>query len=79
MQSTHRGWLTAGWNREMEMTTKSNSYFEPVDVHGALARAHADRGEYIRLAIAGLPALVKRVSRKLRISRQRLPRNGAWA
>ena len=63
----------------MEMSTKSHSYFEPVDVHAALARAHADRGEYIRLALAGLPVLVKRVAGKLRFSRDRLPHDGAWA
>ncbi len=61
------------------MTAKFNSYFEPVDVHAALARAHADRGEYVRLALLRLPTLVKRVAAKLRFGRARLPRNGAWA
>jgi hypothetical protein len=62
----------------MEMSTKSRNYLDPVDVHAALARAHADRGEYLRLAVAGLPTLVKRVASKLRFSRERLPHNGAW-
>jgi len=59
------------------MNTKNRTYVTPVDVHAALARAHADRGEYIRIALAEVPALVKRLTAKLR--RQRLPHTGAWA
>ncbi len=58
------------------MKSMSNSYLQPVDVHAALARAHADRAEYIRLALIGLPALAKRVAGKLR---PHLPHKGAWA
>jgi len=61
------------------MKNRKRNYIEPVDVHAALARAHADRGEYIAKAAAALPALVKRVAAKLRPSRDRLPHNGAWA
>ncbi len=61
------------------MNAKNRNYIRPVDVHAALARAHADRGEYIRIALAGLAAQVKRVAGKLRANRQRLPRTGAWA
>ena len=61
------------------MNTANRNYLEPVDVHAALARAHADRAEYIRLALTGLPVLVKRLAAKLRPSRTRLPRTGAWA
>ena len=48
------------------MNTKNRTYIRPVDVHAALARAHADRGEYIRIALAGVPALAKRLAAKLR-------------
>jgi hypothetical protein len=61
------------------MKTRKRNYIEPVDVHAALARAHADRGEYIAKAVVAVPALVKRVVAKLRPSRERLPHNGAWA
>jgi len=49
-----------------------------VDVHSALAHAHADRAEYIRLALAEVPALLKRLAAHLRPSRQRLPHTGTW-
>jgi hypothetical protein len=55
----------------------SKDYIHPTDAHAALARAHADRAEYIRLAFAGLPALAKRLAARLRP--HRLPRKGAWA
>jgi hypothetical protein len=61
------------------MKTHNHDYFRPVDVHAALARAHADRAEYIRLALAKLPVLAKRVSAKVRPQRHRMPRAGAWA
>ena len=57
------------------MNTKNRSYITPIDVHAALARAHADRAEYFRSALAGLPALAKRLAAKL----PRLPHKGAWA
>jgi hypothetical protein len=61
------------------MNAQDRTYMHPVDVHDALARAHADRGEYIRLAIAGVPALLKRLAARLRPNRQRLPHSGACA
>jgi hypothetical protein len=61
------------------MKNHRRNYIEPVDVHAALARAHADRGEYIAKAVTALPALVRRVAAKLRPNRDRLPHNGAWA
>jgi hypothetical protein len=51
----------------------------PVDLHAAVARAHADRAEYIGFALTKVPALVKRLTARLRPSRQRLPQAGAWA
>jgi hypothetical protein len=59
------------------MKAHDRSYIRPVDVQAALARAHADRAEYIRLAFAEVPALFKRLAGKAR--RQRQPRNGALA
>ena len=49
----------------------------PVDVHAALARAHADRGEYVRIAFAEVPALLKRLVASIR--RSRSSHKGAWA
>jgi hypothetical protein len=60
------------------MNANDRLYIRPVDVHAALARAHADRAEYIRIAFAEVPALLKRVAAKLRRNR-RLPHKGAWA
>ena len=57
---------------------KNKRIYTPIDVHAALAHAHAERAEYIGLAFAQLPALVKRVAHKLRGNR-RLPHKGAWA
>jgi hypothetical protein len=59
------------------MKTHKPAYLKPVDVHAALARAQADRAEYVRTAFAQIPALVKRLAARLR--GHRLPRNGAWA
>jgi len=64
---------------ETTMKTRKHRHFHQVDVHAALARAHADRAEYIRFALAQVPGLVKRLSAKLRPDRQRLPQTGAWA
>jgi hypothetical protein len=50
-----------------------------IDVHAALAHAHADRAAYVRLAFAGVPALLKRLVARLRPNRQRAPQSGAWA
>ena len=61
------------------MNTQDRFYVRPADVHAALARAHADRGEYIRLAIAGVPVLLKRLTARFRPNRQRLPQAGACA
>ena len=59
------------------MNTHDRSFIRPVDIHAALARAHADRGEYIRSALTGVPALLKRLAAKFH--RQHLPHRGAWA
>jgi hypothetical protein len=61
------------------MNTQDRTYMRPVDIHAALARAHADRAEYIRLALAGVPAVLKRIVARLRPNRQRLPKTGVWA
>jgi hypothetical protein len=61
------------------MNTHEYTYIRPADVHAALARAHADRAEYVRLAITAVPALVKRLVTRFRPSRQRLPQAGVWA
>ena len=61
------------------MNTHDRSYIQPVDVHAALARAQADRAEYVRMAITGVPVLLKRLVARLRPNRQRLPQAGACA
>jgi hypothetical protein len=61
------------------MNAHDRSYIQPVDVHAALARVHADRAEYIRLAVATVPALLKRLAARFRPNRQRLPQSGACA
>jgi hypothetical protein len=61
------------------MNTQDRLHIRPVDLHAAVARAHADRAEYIGYAIAKVPGLVKRLSAKLRRNRTRLPQAGAWA
>ena len=61
------------------MKTHQRLHPRKVDVHAALARAHADRAEYIGLAFAAVPALLKRLSAKFRPHRKRLPRGGVWA
>ncbi|HEX3709220.1 MAG TPA: hypothetical protein VHV56_04980 [Pseudolabrys sp.] len=65
------------------MTTRNHRYIAPVDMHAAIARAHADRAEYIRIALEQGPALLKHFAAKLRsgarASRARLPHISAWA
>jgi hypothetical protein len=62
------------------MNTRNRRLRVPtIDAHAAIARAHADRAEHIRFAIAQVPGLLKRLSAKLRPNRQRLPQTGAWA
>ena len=56
---------------------KTPAFTGPVDVHAALARAHADRGEYISIALAGVPTLLKRLLATVR--RTRSSQKGAWA
>jgi hypothetical protein len=58
------------------MKTRKPAYLRPIDVHAALARAHAGRAEYIRIAFSQVPALLKRATAKLR---HRRPHAGAWA
>ncbi len=60
------------------MKTHQRLHSRQVDVHAALARAHADRAEYIRTAITAVPALLKRLTAKDRPDRKH-PRAGAWA
>jgi hypothetical protein len=55
------------------MKTHNRSYNRPVDVHAALARAHADRAAYVRMALVEVPVLLRRLGAKLRPGRQRLP------
>ena len=59
------------------MTTPTPQFASPVDVHAALARAHADRAEYINQALAELPILFKFLASAFR--RHRAPHKGAWA
>jgi hypothetical protein len=61
------------------MNTQDRFYIRPVDLHAALARAHADRAEYIRTAVGEVPVLLKRLTARFRPNRQRLPQAGACA
>ena len=54
------------------MKTHSRSQIHTIDVHAALARAHADRAEYVRTAITAVPALAKRLAAQFRPSHWRL-------
>ncbi len=58
------------------MKTHNRPHTRPVDVHAALARAHADRAAYIGLALTSLSALAKRLAGRLR---PRHSHKGAWA
>jgi hypothetical protein len=61
------------------MNSQDRLSIRPVDIHAAVARAHADRAEYIGYAVAKMPVLLKRLTAKLRPNRTGLPRGGAWA
>jgi hypothetical protein len=61
------------------MNTQDRFYIRPVDLHAALARANADRADYVRTAIVAVPALVKRLAARFRAHRQHLPQAGARA
>jgi hypothetical protein len=61
------------------MKTLDEIHIAPVDSHAAIARAHADRAEYIRLALVKASALIKRLAAKASPNRQRLPQTGLWA
>jgi hypothetical protein len=61
------------------MKTRKKINIDHIDIHAAIARAHADRAAYVRLAAAGFPHLLKRLAGKLRPHRQHLPHSGAWA
>jgi hypothetical protein len=61
------------------MNTQDRLSIRPVDIHAALASAHADRAEYIGFAIAKVPVLLKRLIARLRPNRAGLPQGGAWA
>jgi hypothetical protein len=73
---THGALEASPWRmREMrDMKT-----IRPVDVHAALARAHAGRAEYYRVALAGLPALLKRLGVGLRPNRRQQRHTSIWA
>ena len=49
-----------------------NSHIHTIDVHAALARAQADRAEYVRTALAAVPAAVKRLATRFRPHHRRL-------
>ncbi len=59
------------------MKPRNPTFTGSVDVHAALARAHADRAEYVQIAVNGVAAAFKRLAAKLRHGRQ--PHKGAWA
>jgi hypothetical protein len=54
------------------MKTHSRSQIHTIDVHTALARAHADRAEYVQTVMGAVPALTKRLAAQLRASHRRL-------
>ena len=54
------------------MKTDNRSQIQTVDVHAALARAQADRAEYVRTAVAAVPALVKRLAAQFRPNHRHL-------
>jgi hypothetical protein len=54
------------------MKTCYHSQIHTVDVHAALARAQADRAEYVRTALAAVPAVVKRLATQFCPNHRRL-------
>ena len=58
------------------MNKSKHLHVDRIDVHAALAHAHADRAEYMRIAFAEVPVLLKRLVVRLRPNRQRLPQSG---
>lgn len=62
------------------MNARTPDYMKPIDVHEALAHAHAERGEFLASAFSGLVTLVKRAVGAIRPHRQHhLPHKGACA
>jgi hypothetical protein len=61
------------------MNARTPTYMQPIDVHEALAHAHAERGAYISNALAEVPALLKRLVAAFRPHRHRLPHKGVCA
>jgi hypothetical protein len=61
------------------VNTHYRNYIEPMDVHAALAHAHADRAAYIRMALVAIPPMLKRLNAWLRPNRDRLPQTGTRA
>jgi hypothetical protein len=61
------------------MNTRNRSH--TIDVHAALARAHAERAEVMRAALNQLPALFKRLAARLQSKREPQLRRqfSAWA
>ncbi len=59
------------------MNTRYPAYMNAIDVHEALAHAHAERGAMIAHLFAGLLALPKRVATA--VHKHRGPHKGAWA
>jgi hypothetical protein len=54
------------------MKTHNRPQIHTIDVHAALARAHADRAEYVRAVMAAVPAVAKRLAAQFRSSHRRL-------
>jgi hypothetical protein len=77
MQSAHRRSKAPTLEKETVMNAQSHHNIVLVDTHSALARAHADRAEYIRLAMASVPVLFKRLAARLHANR--LPHGGTRA
>lgn len=57
---------------ELAMKTNNHSQIHTIDVHAALARAQADRAEYVRTAVAAVPAVVKRLATQFRPDHRRM-------
>ena len=61
------------------MNTRNRSH--TIDVHAALARAHAERAEVMRATLSRVPALFKRLAARPHSKREPQPRRNfsAWA
>jgi hypothetical protein len=61
------------------MNARTPTYMQPIDVHEALAHAHAERGEFLAAVFIGVATLVKRAVAAIRPHREHLPHKGACA